>query len=157
MTTQEIKDLIASAIAGQGNQVDSGGKLAEILNEIVDVASQGGGESSILTLPNAFSLGSSTTYGDTYEQIAQALEITVEQVQNLFTGKYFAVKVTMTLPEQIGGGEASCFVPAVLSHNREGSIGCDYNFSSGAVTIDIQCTNDADGANMVLDIHVGAE
>lgn len=38
MTTQEIKDLIASKIAGQGNQVDSGGKLAEILNAIVDMA-----------------------------------------------------------------------------------------------------------------------
>lgn len=41
MSVSEIKDLIASKIAGQGNQVDSGGKLAEILNEIVDMASQG--------------------------------------------------------------------------------------------------------------------
>ena len=38
MTTEEIKDLIASAIAGQGNQVDSGGKLAEILNALVTMA-----------------------------------------------------------------------------------------------------------------------
>lgn len=42
MTTEEIKDLIASKIAGQGNQVDSGGALPTILNEIVDMASQGG-------------------------------------------------------------------------------------------------------------------
>ena len=35
-TKEEIKALIATAIAGQGNQVDSGGKLAEILDEIVD-------------------------------------------------------------------------------------------------------------------------
>ena len=33
---QIIKDLIATTIAGQGNQVDSGGKLAEILDATVD-------------------------------------------------------------------------------------------------------------------------
>lgn len=38
MTKQEIKDLIAAKIAGQGNQVDSGGALAEILNAIADMA-----------------------------------------------------------------------------------------------------------------------
>lgn len=36
MKTQEIKDLIASKIAGQGNQVDSGGALFTILDAIVD-------------------------------------------------------------------------------------------------------------------------
>ena len=36
MTTQQIKDLIASKIAGQGNQVDSGGALSTILDAIVD-------------------------------------------------------------------------------------------------------------------------
>ena len=36
MDAQQIKDLIASKIAGQGNQVDSGGALSTILNAIVD-------------------------------------------------------------------------------------------------------------------------
>lgn len=36
MTTDEIKAIIAEMIAGQGNQVDIGGALAEILNAIVD-------------------------------------------------------------------------------------------------------------------------
>lgn len=36
MTTQEIKDLIASKIAGQGTMVDVGGALPTILKEIVD-------------------------------------------------------------------------------------------------------------------------
>ena len=36
MNAQEIKDLIQSKIAGQGNQVDSGGALAEILDAIID-------------------------------------------------------------------------------------------------------------------------
>ena len=36
MTKEEIKALIAEKIAGQGNQVDSGGALANILNAITD-------------------------------------------------------------------------------------------------------------------------
>lgn len=36
MTAQEIKDLIASKIAGQGSAVDAGSALPEILNGIVD-------------------------------------------------------------------------------------------------------------------------
>lgn len=36
MTTQEIKDLVAAKIAGQGSMVDAGGALPTILNAIVD-------------------------------------------------------------------------------------------------------------------------
>lgn len=36
MDKQEIKDLISAKIAGQGNQVDSGGALGKVLNEIID-------------------------------------------------------------------------------------------------------------------------
>lgn len=36
MTKQEIKELISRYIEGQGNQIDSGGKLPTILNEILD-------------------------------------------------------------------------------------------------------------------------
>lgn len=43
MTTQEIKDLIASKIAGQGSMVDIGGALPTILKEIVDAIGEGGG------------------------------------------------------------------------------------------------------------------
>lgn len=45
MTIQELKDLIASKIAGQGSMVDIGGALPTILDEIVEMASQGGGDS----------------------------------------------------------------------------------------------------------------
>lgn len=37
MTPTEIKSLIQNTIAGQGSQVDIGGKLAEILGAIVDI------------------------------------------------------------------------------------------------------------------------
>lgn len=36
MTKEEIKTLIAEKISGQGNQVDIGGALADVLNELVD-------------------------------------------------------------------------------------------------------------------------
>lgn len=43
MTKEEIKTLISAKIAGQGNQVDSGGALDEILKAIVDSIPEGGG------------------------------------------------------------------------------------------------------------------
>lgn len=46
MTVQEIKDLIASKMAGQGSAVDAGSALPEILNGIVDAIGQGGGGGS---------------------------------------------------------------------------------------------------------------
>lgn len=45
MNAKEIKDLIASKIAGQGTMVDIGGALPVILNEIVDAIGEGGGDS----------------------------------------------------------------------------------------------------------------
>lgn len=41
MTKEEIKALIAEKIAGQGNQVDMGGALADILNAILDAPAEG--------------------------------------------------------------------------------------------------------------------
>lgn len=157
MTTEEIKDLIASAIAGQGNQVDAGGKLAGILNAIVEMAGQGGGDNSILVLPNAIPYDSSNTYSDTFEQVAEGLGITVEQAQNLFAGKYFAVFVNMSVPAEQGGGTISCYVPMESLFIKEGLTVCDYNLAiSGGITIHIECTNGSDGVEVVLESEVDA-
>lgn len=43
MTKEEIQALISAKVAGQGNQVDSGGALATILDAIVDAIPEGGG------------------------------------------------------------------------------------------------------------------
>lgn len=43
MTKDEIKTLVAAKIAGQGSQVDVGGGLPTILNEIIDLIPEGGG------------------------------------------------------------------------------------------------------------------
>lgn len=40
MTKDEIKALIAAKIDGQGNQVDIGGTLAQVLNAIIDLIAQ---------------------------------------------------------------------------------------------------------------------
>ena len=53
MTKQEIKDLIAAKIAGQGNQVDIGNALAEVLNALadnVDAAQQAANNIKVLDL-----------------------------------------------------------------------------------------------------------
>lgn len=44
MTTQEIKDLVAAKIAGQGNQVDLGNALSDIINSLCDLIDAGGKE-----------------------------------------------------------------------------------------------------------------
>ena len=53
MTKQEIKDLIAAKIAGQGNQVDIGNALADVLNALadnVDAAQQAADNFKVLDL-----------------------------------------------------------------------------------------------------------
>ena len=50
MTTNEIKTLIQNTIAGQGSQVDIGGKLADVLNALADAVS-GVSETVILQAP----------------------------------------------------------------------------------------------------------
>ncbi len=52
MTKEEIKALISAKIAGQGNQVDSGGALDEILNAIVDAIPEGGGGANVIEVPS---------------------------------------------------------------------------------------------------------
>lgn len=46
MTKQEIKDLVALKIAGQGSAVDAGSALPQILDAIVDAIGEGGGGGS---------------------------------------------------------------------------------------------------------------
>lgn len=52
MTTNEIKTLIQNTIAGQGSQVDIGGKLAEILSAIVDAMPSGLSDGAIMDVSN---------------------------------------------------------------------------------------------------------
>lgn len=44
MTKEQLKVLVATKIAGQGNQVDAGSTLPAILNEIIDKLFDGGGD-----------------------------------------------------------------------------------------------------------------
>ena len=87
MTKEEIKALIAEKIAGQGNQVDSGGALADILNGIIDSIPQ--------VLPPTtldFTLPESTLGNVSAEEMAQGLGITVGELKGLMLGQYVAVR-----------------------------------------------------------------
>lgn len=86
-TKEEIKALIATAIAGQGNQVDLGGKLAEILDEVVEMAAsaQEAAASAAAPMPIKFPAQAMTNVSK--EALASAMEITTEQLDLLFDGK----------------------------------------------------------------------
>ena len=72
MNTSEIKALIQSTIAGQGSQVDIGGKLAEILVSIVDAIPSG-------EMPRPIVLTAMPEDGDTVETLA-AKGLTVDEI-----------------------------------------------------------------------------
>lgn len=75
MTKQEIKDLVAAKIAGQGTQVDLGGALPEIINAIVD---------AIPSLEPKISLNVSEAFQDkSAEEAAETLGITVAELNEI--------------------------------------------------------------------------
>lgn len=81
MNKQEIKDLIAAKIAGQGNQVDSGGALAEILDGIIEAMPSPGLEEKRLKMPE--STGIFTDPADIADWIGQFNGINTLNVANL--------------------------------------------------------------------------
>lgn len=82
MTKEEIQALISAKIAGQGNQVDSGGALATILAEILDLVGQGGGgEVKPIVLTEA------PTSEMTTQAELDAIGLTVEEMQAAAEGK----------------------------------------------------------------------
>lgn len=81
MTKQEIKDLIAAKIAGQGNQVDSGGALAEILDGIIDAM-----PAQKYPVPlKTNSLDENFFENKTAEQTAEILGITIDELRAIFS------------------------------------------------------------------------
>lgn len=91
MTKEEIKALIAERIAGQGDQVDIGGALAEVLDEIVDLAGEGGGGSgSVLKMETDLSTltsGVALSYA-TKAEFAEAVGCDESLVDGLFDAEF---------------------------------------------------------------------
>lgn len=79
MTTNEIKTLIEKTIAGQGSQVDIGGKLAEILGAIVDAMPSG-------ETPRPIVLTAMPEDGDTVETLAEK-GLTVDEISAAARGE----------------------------------------------------------------------
>lgn len=87
MTKEEIKALVNSAIAGQGNQVDAGGALPGIINAIVDAIPEGGASETVMydVLFNAsgpaFSLADESQKGQLIADVRAGKRILFKQVQ----------------------------------------------------------------------------
>lgn len=84
MNANEIKELVAAKIAGQGNQVDIGGALSEVLNAIIDAIE------NIPTptppQPIAIDILDSTFSGLTKEEAARSLGISTARLDSLMDG-----------------------------------------------------------------------
>ena len=89
MTAQEIKDLIASKIAGQGSAVDAGSALPEILNGIVDAIAAIPEPVSVPNSPLNLSQLGESTLGEyaSAEELADALQISEKDLTDLFEGR----------------------------------------------------------------------
>ncbi len=103
MTTQEIKDLIMSKIAGQGSAVDAGSALPQILNAIVDAIGEGGGGSGkriLETGPNANwdSFGKNYNTALSRAQLAEILDISETDVDRLIDLEF--TNINFALPDE---------------------------------------------------------
>lgn len=93
MSIETLKAKIASAIAGQGNQVDAGGVLADILNEIADNLGGGGSGGSgvgFLNIPNdLLNLASHAPfYTNSKAEFAEFLGVSEDEVDGLMDWQY---------------------------------------------------------------------
>lgn len=99
MTTQEIKDLIASKIAGQGSAVDAGSALPKILNEIVD---------AIAAIPEVQTVYLKTVRG--FGQLVEQGEISVTSMASY-------MGVTEESLRQFLAGQIPCFIGGPGAYN----------------------------------------
>lgn len=88
MTKEEIKALIATAIAGQGTNVDGGGQLPNILNAIVDAIPEAGMPKPKYFLTREIVDGQEHTY----QEVASVLGITEDEVENIFNADCIGFK-----------------------------------------------------------------
>lgn len=87
MTTEEIKAIIAEKIAGQGNQVDIGGALAEILNAFAENLAELDEREiptvAVVEISGNFEAYETSTTFNNIEAFIDELGITREQLRSL--------------------------------------------------------------------------
>ena len=97
MTSNEIRQLVAAKIAGQGNQIDAGSALPEILNRILDLIDATASDipvvptalenlAALTCVSEATSFESATDL--TKENAATALGISADALDGLFGAQY---------------------------------------------------------------------
>lgn len=108
MTTQEIRDLVAKKISGQGTMVDVGGGLPAILNGILDIV-VGAKKKVEVPIP--------TTFEDlTKAQAAAELHISESDLDSLFE----ADVITTTGP---GSTISLCLISNINAGNKYAGFG----------------------------------
>lgn len=126
MTKTEILEKIDKGLRGQGNQVDIGNVLADVLTEIVD-----GGPT--LTITNNVQ-----GYDLTKEEFAANLGITETEVDNLFRGDYKTVR--------INSSNSFMVLPLIVA----------YLFDDGAGTLIFGGQDENFGVTLYVDYDEGA-
>lgn len=127
MTKSEILEKIDKGLRGQGNQVDIGNVLADILTEIAD-----GGPTLTITKTS-----SDTDF--TKEEFATNLGITETEVDNLFRGDYKTVR------KKIEGG--FIVMPLVLAYFLDDNTYLLFGISEGdniGASLYVACHKDSE-------------
>ena len=120
MTKDEIKALVNGTIAGQGSQVDIGGKLAKILNEIIDAIPEGGGGAEPLFVNGKLNTGDfvrdSESGNPTFDDAVEAfLDGRTVQLVNSGDESYLGVafNVASYMDDDAGEGTYLVCVPVI--------------------------------------------
>lgn len=96
MTTEQIKQLIAQKIAGQGTAVDAGGALPGILDGLTDLLSQA--EAALADMPRPIVLSDEPTVDMTTQEELDAIGLTFDEIKAAAEGKRTGVIQNGFLP-----------------------------------------------------------
>lgn len=122
MTKEEIKALIATAIAGQGTNVDGGGQLPNILNAIVDAIPEAGMPKPKYFLTREIVDGQEHTY----QEVASVLGITEDEVEKIFNADCIGFKYDFNRTDTLIHIEKSEYKIDGIYAGVFGSTGVDY-------------------------------
>lgn len=116
MTKQEIKDLVAAKIAGQGTQVDLGGALPEIINAIVDSMPDSKGGLVVKGTVNGVSghfipSEGEPTFEEAFSAIEEGINVFIDTSNGSISPAVAASKISreivFSLHPDAGGGEVT--------------------------------------------------
>lgn len=111
MNKEQIKDLIASKIAGQGSAVDAGSALPDILNAIIDSIPEEKKPLRVL-------IEDGVAIEGTLQEVADLMEITEENARLLFNGEIPQIQIP----------DIGYIIPQQGKHSSIGNVDAVYYF-----------------------------